>query len=313
METILAFSFFFFCILILGTISGIFSERAGIVNIAINGFMVFGAIMYAAINVFVQKLFPDFSSSWHQIWLTILAGGLTSLFALLFGFATIKLKSEQTISGFAINVLSIGIVSVLVLILLKVQESGIALSFNIKELALGTETSWKNIISFKFFATVIIIFASWFALRKTRWGLRFRSIGENPQAADVAGINVNKIKWEAVLLAGFIAGFAGALYSQFNIGAFSVNKDVQGLGYIALAIMITAKWRVSLSVVVALFFSVLLSFSFCGISLFGSGFRPYKDLLSILPYLITLIIMLFTSKNSSGPAAAGIPYNKSKR
>ncbi|WP_426461366.1 ABC transporter permease [Mycoplasma hafezii] len=314
MELVISYTGFFFCLLILGTISGIFSERVGIVNIAINGFMVFGALMYTAISILMFKTSGTYGNSWNQIWLTIVAALLTAVFALLFGFATIKLKSDQTISGFAINILSGGITAVLILVFLKVTDSGINLSFpGRQELALAPETSWKNLISFKLVITIIIVIASWFALRKTRWGLRFRAIGENPQAADVAGVNVNKAKWQGVLLAGFIAGIAGAIYAQSNISAFSITKDVQGLGFIALAIMITSRWKVSLSIITSVFFSFLLSLSFYGVTLFGTGFQAYRDLFSMLPYIITLIIMIATSKKSVGPAAAGIPYDKSKR
>ncbi|RIV16641.1 ABC transporter permease [Mycoplasmopsis gallopavonis] len=315
MELVLSYTFFFLCILLLGTIAGIFSERVGIVNIAINGFMVFGTLMYIAISVVFQKLIGNQGGSeWNQIWITLFAGGLTSLFALLFGFATIKLKSEQTISGFAINLLSAGVAALLILVLLKFQNAGTVLTFNGRsELALGPSTSWKNIISFKLLVTIIITVASWYALRKTKWGLRFRAIGENPQAADVAGVNVNKTKWQGILISGFIAGISGALYAQTNIASFSITKDVQGLGYIALSIMITGRWKVTLSVLVSFFFSLLLAISFYGVSLFPADFVKYKDLFNILPYALTLILMLVSSKNSYGPAAAGIPYDKSQR
>ncbi|WP_036452131.1 ABC transporter permease [Mycoplasma buteonis] len=313
MELVISFTGFFFCLILLGTLSGIFSERVGIVNIAINGFMVFGALMYTLISVVVYKIAGTYGSAWNQIWITVLAAIFTSLFAVLFGFATIKLKSDQTISGFAINSLSVGITSVLVLILLGVTDAGIALNFGDRqELALKPDTSWLNLVSFKVVVTILVVLFSWFALQKTRWGLRFKAIGENPQAADVAGVNVNKTKWQGVLIAGFIAGIAGSIYAQSNTTAFSLTKDVQGLGFIALAIMITSRWKVTLSIVVSLFFSALLSLSFYGVSLFD-WILPYKDLISLLPYLITLIIMIATSKNSVGPAAAGIPYDKSKR
>ncbi|EIE39637.1 sugar abc transporter permease protein [Mycoplasmopsis canis UF31] len=315
MELILGYTFFFFTLLLLGTISGIFSERAGIVNIAINGFMVFGAAIYSVFSV----IFTDFlniTSMWSQIPLTILAGLVTLLFGMLFGLATVKFKSDQTISGFAINILAAGIAAMVILFLTtRVQKAGSVIVLGGREeLALSSSIgTYKNIVSLKLVIVVIVALGSWFALRKTRWGLRFRSVGENPQAADVAGINVNKIKWQALAIAGFIAGIAGSIFAQSQINFFSLTKDVQGFGFIALAIMITSRWKITYSVIISLFFSFLLAFSFYGVNVLGESLSRYRDLLAMIPYVITLIIMIASSKNSYGPAAAGIPYDKTKR
>ncbi|MHA0273010.1 ABC transporter permease [Mycoplasma sp. 48589B] len=320
METIIVFAVFFFCVLMLGTISGIFSERAGIVNIAINGFIIFGAIMYLVGSVIVSDIIfdpndPDSlsKSPYWQIPLTIISVLMTMLFSLLFGFATIKLKADQTISGFAINVFAAGIASILILVLTTLQGGGVFVQLRGRnELAYEPSlTNYGNILSFKTFISIIVIAISWFALRKTRWGLRFRAIGENPQAADVAGINVNKIKWEAVLLAGAIAGLAGTFFAVINTSEFSLTKEVNGYGYLALAIMITSRWRISISLIVTALFSLMMSFSYYGIQFLDSP--QYADLLKAVPYAVTLVIMIFTSKTNSGPAAAGIPYDKSKR
>ncbi|MFV8477062.1 ABC transporter permease [Mycoplasma sp. Z355B] len=314
---IITYFIFFFLLLMLGTISGIFSERAGIVNIAINGFMVFGAVMYLAFSVLVTNvIFPNspeiYSSPYWQIPLTIVSVLATMVFSLLFGFATIKLKAEQTISGFAINVFATGIASILILVLTRLQLSGNFVQLKRNELALNASfANYGNILSFKTFVSVFTIIASWFALRKTKWGLRFRAIGENPQAADVAGINVNKIKWEAVLLAGAIAGIAGSFYGVVNPDSLSATKEVNGYGYLALAIMITARWKISISLIVSTLFAALMSLSYYGVNLLNAG--RYGDLLKTIPYIVTLVIMVFTSKSNVGPAAAGIPYDKSKR
>ncbi|WLP85642.1 ABC transporter permease [Mycoplasma seminis] len=314
---IITYFVFFFFLLMLGTISGIFSERAGIVNIAINGFMIFGAVMYLAFSVLITDvIFPNspevYKSAYWQIPLTILSVLATMVFSLLFGFATIKLKAEQTISGFAINVFAAGIASILILILTKLQNSGTFVQLRRNELALNPSFSnYGNILSFKTVVSVVTIFAAWFALRKTKWGLRFRAIGENPQAADVAGINVNKIKWEAILLAGGIAGLAGSFYAVVNPDSLSTTKEVNGYGYLALAIMITSRWRISISIFVSILFSSLMSLSYYGVNLMNAG--KYGDLIKAIPYVVTLLIMVFTSKTNVGPAAAGVPYDKSKR
>ncbi|MEA4162358.1 MULTISPECIES: ABC transporter permease [unclassified Mycoplasma] len=315
MELIVSYAVFFFCILLLGSISGIFSERAGIVNIAINGFMIFGAIMYVMFSVILTDFIfhKEQTSMLWQIPLTLLSVGASALFALLFGLATIKLKSDQTISGFAMGLLATGIACILMLFILDIQKEGqTATYYGRSELALSSSLGeYQNIVSFKTFATLIIAFASWFALRKTKWGLRFRAIGENPQAADVAGINVNKIKWQAVILAGMVAGLAGTFYAQSFQGPFSITKDVEGLGFLALAIMIVSRWRISIAVVISLLFSIMISVSSFGVSYIKA--EKYSELVKAVPYVITLFVMIFISKSSSGPAAAGIPYDKSKR
>ncbi|MHA3839233.1 ABC transporter permease [Mycoplasma sp. HF14] len=313
MEQIIVYAVFFFCILVLGTISGIFSERAGIVNIAINGFMIFGAIMYMLFGVlFTDVIFNKTLPGWYQIPLTIIAVAMSALFSLIFGFATIKLKADQTISGFAINILAGGITALMVLVLIGLQNSGSSVAWKVEALSMTqAQNTYKDIVSFKTFVSIFVVAVAWFLMRKTRWGLRFRSVGENPQAADVAGINVNKIKWEAVILAGSIAGLAGSLYAQARAQDFSITKEVDGLGFLALAIMITSRWKISYSIIMSALFAFLLSFS-----VYGSGVienKKYLDLFRILPYVVTLAIMVLTSKNSAGPAAAGIPYDKSKR
>ncbi|WP_435129691.1 ABC transporter permease [Mycoplasma sp. 6243] len=315
MEIIISHGAFFLCILLLGTISGIFSERAGIVNIAINGFMVFGASVYAVYSTIFTEVIKT-NNVWTNIPLVFLSSITTLLLSFLFGFAVIKLKADQTVVGFAINILAGGIGALIVYLLASKVYAGQYVEFkNRFELALDTnENKYGNILSLKVVLTVVITFLAWFALRKTKWGLRFRAIGENPQAADVAGINVNRMKWQGLMIVGLISGVAGSIFIQSSrLTEFSLTKDVSGFGFIALAIMITSRWKVSISIIVSLFFSVLLSISFYGAISFGEGFRRYKDLFQILPYIVTLIVLVATSRNTYGPAAAGIPYDKSKR
>lgn len=314
---------FIFCILILGTISGIFSERVGIVNIAINGFMIFGAIMYMILqflgtHVFAatyenKKVIGHAISMWWQVLIIPLAALLTGLFGFLFGYTTIKLKSNQVVSGFAINILAIGLAAITIYILRKYQDEGQVVSNSgTVELALGQYPTIKNIVSFKLFITIAIIIASWFVLRKTRWGLRYRSIGENPQASDVAGINVYRMKWIGLFICGCVAGVGGSIFATLRLNEFSTTADVQGIGFLALAIMITGQWKISISTIISLIFAALYSFSYFGISSFDS-IKKFEELFRALPFVVTLIVLFATSKKSAGPAAAGVAYDKSKR
>ncbi|TNK82856.1 ABC transporter permease [Mycoplasmopsis pullorum] len=317
-STVICSSFFIFCILFLGTLSGIFSERAGIVNIAINGFIIFGATMYALITyIFTDKFGNQTAiSPWWQILTSPLAALLTGAFAMVFGYTTIKLKSDQTISGFAMNVLVAGIALLIFLSIRSAQGEGHVVSFRkTNELAIGKSfTNISNLISYKTFVVIAIGIAAFFALKFTRWGVRFRSVGENPQASDVAGINVLRMKWQGIFISGFIAGMAGAIYSQIRIDTVSTTGDVQGLGFLALAIMITSQWKVHWAALISLMFSLLYGFSYYGItSIQALNNLKIRELFYTLPFLTTLVIMIFTSKRSFGPAAAGIPYDKSQR
>lgn len=304
---------FIFCILLLGSISGIFSEKAGIINIAINGMIVFGALVYTVINYLI-RVFGNSNeiSMYYQLLLVPLCGIITALFALVFGYATIRLKSNQTITGYAINILVFGITAIAFLIIK--QRSG-NISFATKELALESDitSSLKNLVSLKVFLTLLIVVLSFIALKYTRWGLRFKAIGENPQAADVAGINIYKYKWHAVFISGLIAGIAGTFFGQIRLGQLQQSYDIQGLGYLALAIMITSQWKIAISVLISLMFSIVYSFSFYGVQYFPASYKNYSELFNILPFITTLIVMIAFSKKTNAPAALGVIYDKSKR
>ncbi|WP_029609023.1 ABC transporter permease [Mycoplasma simbae] len=304
----------FFCIFTLGGISGLFCEKIGIVNIGINGMMVVGAATYLAFTNVLAKSFgvnnPIGHSGWWQILGTIIAAAAASAFSLLHGFATIKLKSEHTISGFAINLLAFGIAIILLEIFGNGNKKPI---MNVTELSYSiqiTQAQSLEIISFKTVITIAVIALGAFALYKTKWGLRLRSIGENPQAADVAGINVYKYKWQGVAISGAIAGIAGAIFSQ-SLGA-SFNGDVRGYGYLALAIMIMGQWNIFIVSGVAFIFSFLYAISNAS-GAFIQELVPYASLLTIAPYLLSLIVIMITARKSHAPAAAGLPYDKSVR
>ncbi|MCS4536992.1 MULTISPECIES: ABC transporter permease [unclassified Mycoplasma] len=304
----------FFCIFTLGGISGLFSEKVGIVNIGINGMMVIGAVSYLVFSDIINKIFGETSvigrNGLWQIPATIMAMGVAAAFAMLHGFATIKLKSEHTISGFAINLLAFGIA----IILLDIFGNGNKKpANNIQELRYVIEvldSQRVEIISWKMVITIAIIAVSAFALYKTKWGLRFRSIGENPQAADVAGINVNKYKWQGIAISGAIAGVAGSIFSQ-TLGA-SFNGDVRGYGYLALAIMIMGQWNIFIVCGASFLFSFLYAISSSS-GAFVPELKPYQSLLQVIPYMLSLLIVMITGKKSHAPAASGIAYDKSVR
>ena len=303
----------YFIIFAISSISGMFSERVGIVNIGINGMMVIGAATYL---VFTQQLYTWFGSKsigtspWWQIVGMLFAMICAALFSLLHGFATIKLKSDHTISGFSINLLAFGIA----LILLNIYgNNSKAPKMLVEELRWSVKDSkgfiWE-IFSLKTFIVIAVIVVSSIMLYKTKWGLRFRSIGENPQAADVAGINVNSYKWQGVIISGALAGIAGSFFAHSFPAAF--RGDVNGFGYLALAIMIMGQWNVGIIVSISFVFALLYSFAYTTPN-FYLNLKPLRDLFLVIPYFLTLIIVIATAKKSHAPAASGIAYDKSKR
>ncbi|MBN0919403.1 ABC transporter permease [[Mycoplasma] gypis] len=295
-----------FCILSLASVGGMFSERVGIVNIGINGMMIIGATVYVIFgSYFGQK--PPIVAQFILILVSALGGGL---FSLIHAFATIKLKADHTISGFAINMLAFGIA----LVLLTIYGGGSAknVPFFVKEVALDSEvSSWKNLLSLRNILTVIILVLAFVALKWTRWGLRLKSIGENPQAADVAGVNVNSYKWQGVFISGLLAGIAGGFFVQYSPTSF--KGEVQGLGYLALAIMIMGQWIVQWIVLSAVVFSLLRSASFVLPVFQPDTLGKFTDLFYTIPYFITFIMMILMKGRGFAPAAAGFAYDKSKR
>lgn len=329
----------YFCILALASIALIFSERAGIVNLGINGVIVVGAAFY----MIFAHVFSDGGnkevSGWLQIPLFIISALGGMLFSLLHGFICIRLKANQIISGIALNILAPGIT----IAILFIFGTGNKLPFNVSELSLGNAAKYEisNVVSLKVLLTLVVIAISIFVLTFTKWGLRFKSIGENPQAADVAGINVNRMKWISIFISGALAGIAGGIYiSSLSSGNQFTTGNVEGLGYLAIAIMIVGRWKIIWSVLIAILFSLLFSLGLQFKFIFPDEKDSIVSLIKMIPYLLTIVILVILSKpsmkaitkagkalhikwitkignrllaQSNGPKAAGEPYDKSKR
>ncbi len=318
----------YFCVLALATIALIFSERAGIVNLGINGIIVVGATFYMVFaSAFSQKGTVPLDG-WVQIPLFILSalGGL--IFSWLHGFICIKLKANQIISGIALNILAPAIT----ISILFIFGTSNRLPYNVSELALGNAANYDplNVISLKVILTLVIIIASIIVLSFTRWGLRLKSIGENPQAADVAGVNVNRMKWFAVQLSGLLAGLAGGIYiSTLSSGNQFTTGNIEGLGFLAIAIMIVGRWKVTWSCLVAVVFSILFSLGMHYKYIYPNQSDAMVSLIKMIPYLFTILMLIVFAKPTMnwvskligksigtqfmGPKAAGEPYDKSKR
>lgn len=294
--------------LIYTALGGVFSENSGIVNIGLEGMMTIGAFAGAAAGFLTGN--P---------WLAFLVGGMAgAFFALIHAIATIKFNADHTISGVAINLLAPGFA----LFLAKIMFYGatttptIPMENKIPRIFNGTFPSGSVLDTiFNNYATVylafILVIVAYYVLYKTKFGLRIRAVGEHPGAADTLGINVSRVRYSAVLISGFLAGLGGASMSLALVSSFRPTL-VSGQGYIAMAAVIFGKWRPQW----AAFACLLFGFSTALSVYFGSPTLPFtinENLLSMIPYVITIIILILFVKSSKAPSALGNPYKKGER
>lgn len=286
----------------LGALAGILCERVGVVNIAVEGMMITGAL--------VGAIFGSLFGLWVGMLAAIIAGGLIAFFH---GILSIKYKIDQIISGTIINIFTIGLTSYIVTKILQNREwqylnqSGFFQPFNLPVLSqipfLGPILFSHNIYIYIMYLSIIILTI---ALFYTKWGLRLRSVGEHPKAADTLGINVFRTRYMAVILGGMMAGFAGSFFCLGSIGYFE-QVMTAGRGFIALAAMIFGKWTPVGSFGAGLLFGFSESLSN---NLSILRFPIPAELLLMLPYILTMVILAGVVGRSQGPAAAGTPYEK---
>jgi ABC-type uncharacterized transport system permease subunit len=285
----------------LAAFSGILSERSGVVNIAIEGMMLMSC-MTAAIVASVTK----------NVWLGLLGGILSAvLLAWIHAFLSIKYKINQVISGTVINIFSAGLTSFISQRFLQKNESlntppmfprvpipGLA---NIP--ILGPTLFNTNLFVYILFVLLIILQV---ALFQTRWGLRLRSVGEHPKAADTLGINVIRTRYMGVMLSGAVAGIAGAFFTLGSVGRFDEGMTA-GKGFIGIAAMIFGKWTPIGSLGAGMLFGFADAIG-SKLSLLGSKIPP--QFMAMAPYIITMVVLAGFIGRSSGPAASGEPYTK---
>ena len=299
--------------IIIAALGGLYSERSGILNIAIEGIMLVGAFATATTTILLG---PALGAS--APWVGILVGGLAGcLYSLLHGFICIHLKSNQTISGVALNMLSTGLTVYLCQLIFSGQRSP-AFPVNIKGITVPLlskipiigEMFFTNIFP-TFYIAVGLVFLTWFLLYKTRFGLRLRSCGEFPQASASMGINVMKMRYIGVLTSGLLAGIAGGIMVLTTNIQFNVTV-IHGVGFIAMACLIFGKWNPFGCLYAGVFFgfSEIIS-SYSGSIPFLSNL-PGEFFYSI-PYVLTIIALILFSKRAVGPKAAGEIYDEGKR
>ncbi len=295
-------------------LGGMFSERSGVINIGLEGIMVIGGFAGVLVLKYLMQANVNPVLCVILTILTSIAAGM--LYSLLLAVVTINFKADQTLAGTALNLFS----TALALIFTKKLSGGVSTSINFSNEYFVYKIGDFDINIFLFIGIATII-ASWIILYKTRFGLRLRSCGENPSASDSVGINVNKYRYAGVLISGALGGIGGIAYIIPTQSFWNSASGVSGFGFLALAIMIFGQWKPIRISVISIIFSLFFSLSFVYSGLFESMFGitlTYQngvtsELFRMLPFVASLILLIFTSKNSRAPKSEGIPYDKTKR
>ena len=329
--------------LMIVALAGVFAERSGIINLALEGIMIFGAFIgvlfvrsVQGMDVFVNAFR---SGNWItlqglQLMTMLVAALMGALFSLLLSFASINLKANQTIGGTALNLMAPALVLFMIRILanqntLQMATGDAASWFMLKKSTFGIpknqdigflgETFLNKVYLATYICIIIFVVLS-VILYKTRFGLRLRACGENPQAADSLGINVYRMRYAGTTISGALAGMGGFVYSLTTANCTS-NGDVAGFGFLALAVMIFGNWKPGNIAVASLLFGLFkcIAAAYSSIDINGDGIFMLAEIgisshiYRMLPYIVTLAVLAFTSKKSRAPKAEGIPYDKGTR
>jgi len=277
--------------LILAALGGLFSERSGVINIALEGMMLAGAFTAASVT-------------WAtgSPWLGLIAGAGAGLaIALIHAVACVRYKADQVVTGTAINILMIGVPGFL-------SGAFFLSSGSTPQIPKDQLIPWTPIVLA--FAAVP---ATWYSLYRTPFGLRLRSVGENPEAADAAGISIDRVRYAGVLTSGVLAGIGGAYLSIGQSSLFTRNMT-SGRGFIALAALIFGKWRPLQTMLACLFFGFTeaVTIQMQGVVKLPSGDDIPVQFIQMVPYVLTIIVLAGFIGHSRPPRALGRPYEKER-
>jgi len=286
------------------------------VNIALEGIMVVGA--FCSI-FFINRMQDTMSGQWLLVLAILVAVASGTLFSLLHAYAAINLRSNQTIGGTALNMFAPAFAIYMARMLQPnhVQQVQFVNTFRIRSVPVLGDIPvlgpllFQNTYITTFLGFAILLVGA-FVLYKTRFGLRLRACGEHPQAAESVGINVYRIRYAGVLISGALAGLGGLVFVVPTSTNF--NATVSGYGFLALAVLIFGQWKPRRIFFAALFFGLMktIASAYSGIS-FLKGLPIPSDIYKMIPYIMTLVVLAFTSKNSQAPRASGVPYDRGSR
>lgn len=314
MILLLQYTIIFASVLLLVALGGCFSERSGVINIGLEGIMVMGALGGAL----VMKYMSPEAGALAVVSLTVVVSALFGLlFSLLLAVAAITFKADQTIIGTAMNMIAVAAATVIVKAINTAASGGNDVSSDVaythtKELFVvrfgSFEFNWFMLIA------LVCLIVAYIVLYKTRFGLRLRSCGEHPQASASVGINVFKMRYAGVLISGLLGGIGGIVYITAGVSLWKFEVGVAGFGFLAMAVMIFGAWHPLKIALAALLFGFLRALGnvYSGFDFLASMNIP-SVVYNMLPYVISLVVLAFTSKKSRAPKAVGQPYEKGSR
>lgn len=298
--------------LIFTSIGGTFSERGGIVNVGLEGIMVMGAFSGVVFNLKYADVFGHATP-----WVASMVAGLVGIvYSLIHAVATINFRADHVVSGTVLNLIAPAFAVFQCRHMFgKGQTDTITQTFGrfsfpiLKDIPVIGKIFFNN-TSLVAYVAILVSFISWFIIFKTRFGLRLRSVGEHPQAADTLGINVYFMRYAGVMISGFLGGIGGAVYAQTISNNFAVTT-IAGPGFIALAAMIFGRWNPVGAMLSSLFFGLSQSLAIIGAQLpfFSSIPSIY---LKVAPYVLTIVVLAAFFGKAVAPKADGVNYIKSK-
>ena len=315
MILLLQYTLIFASVLLLVALGGCFAERSGVINIGLEGIMVIGALGGAL----VMKFLPVTVGAPVMVLTTAVVSALFGMiFSLLLAVAAINFKADQTITGTAMNMLATAGATVAVKAMNTAASNGNDVSSDIaythtKDLFIVRIGDTFEFNWFMLIAAVCLV-VSFVVLYKTRFGLRLRACGEHPQAADSVGINVYKMRYAGVLISGLLGGLGGIVYITAGVSVWKFENGVAGFGFLAMAVMIFGAWHPLKIALAALLFGFLRALGnvYSGFD-FLAALNVPSVVYNMLPYILSLVVLAFTSKRSRAPKAEGIPYDKGTR
>lgn len=302
--------------LIIGALGGLFSERSGIINIAIDGTMQIGAFVSVVVLLICEANGLGMAGKWISL---LAAMGAGALFISIHALASIQFKADQTISGTALNVLAGGLTIYLCQILYGARQtdyySGASTFVRtaipiLEDIPVIGRLFFKNLYPTTYLA-IILAFITWFVLYKTPFGLRLRSCGEYPQASASMGINVTRMRWIAVLISGALSGLAGAVL-VLTTASYFYTGTVNGLGFVAVATLIFGQWNPWGVLVAGMFFGFTQVFGMFSTTIDLLSGLP-TEFYSMFPYVVTILALVLFSGRNVAPKACGEIYDAGKR
>ena len=307
---------FFSIPLLIVALGGVFTERSGVTNIALDGIMIMGAFT----SILFINMMQDKMSGQFLLIIAILISVITGMiFSLLLAYSAINMKADQIIGGTALNMFApaFAIYAARMIQTNGVQQIAFNNTFRIPsvpilgDIPIIGDLFFKNCYITRYIGIGILVI-SIIVLYKTKFGLRLRACGEHPQAADSVGINVYKMRYAGVLISGALAGLGGLVFVIPTSTNF--NATVSGYGFLALAVMIFGQWKPLRVLFAAFFFGLMktIASAYSVIPLLSSLNIP-SDVYKMIPFIATLIVLAFTSKSSQAPRAVAQPYDKGSR